>query len=220
MHDWTQKGFPDYSFIRAVCISPAHWNRLKDDQTHRSSTRRYLGDSAALVMRWLRAWKLCPASLTHTVQHCWLGWFCMVINHNDVNKNSFHQGPLPMNSNLLQYLRDCWDLLGWRATVRLWERPALHVMYFTSSFPARLLWSKKKHLSGGGRKCLMTPVFQSQAQLGTDGSLQEEQAFRCTARTRLFLLRFCKVEEASKQTRCHCPCIVSTTLVGNNAMQS
>lgn len=74
----------------------------------------------------------------------------MVINHNDVNKNSFHQGPPPMSSNLLQYLWDCWDSVCGGATVRLRERPALDVMYSISSSPSRLHWSKEGSLSAGG----------------------------------------------------------------------
>lgn len=31
-----------------------------------------------------------------------------------------------------------------------YETPALHVMFFTSFFPAQLLRSKQKHLSGAG----------------------------------------------------------------------
>lgn len=48
-----------------------------------------------------------------------------------------------MNTNLLQYPWDCWDLLSWSVTVRLWEKPSYvqqcisHPSSMLSSFDQR-----------------------------------------------------------------------------------
>lgn len=130
----------------------------------------------------------------------------MVINHNDVNKNSFHQGPPPMSSNLLQYLWDCWDLVCGGATVRLRERPALDVMYSISSSPSRLHWSKEGSLSAGGGCVWWYCCFRLEHNAKQIGG--KKNTF--TARTSLLFfgdsLRIGSDEKASKQTRRNCPC--------------
>lgn len=130
------KGLP-WVFIYTPCLDG---HRLKDDQALKQHEVS-LWDSAASVMRWQRVTALSGFSDAQQSRSCWLDCICLLINHNDVNKNACHQGPLWMNSNLLQYLG---DLLRFAQLGSI--RNALHVIDFTSFSPVQLLWSKEKRL--------------------------------------------------------------------------